>query len=199
MIPLKGFLYVLGGVLAIVATIFVYTHVDDWKRARFDAKTVSAAAHGDTAAAFVAIADTTHAEGVVIRDNWRVLTSSSEVKRNPVAVKVAEKGNAVIANADKEATALRSANAQLTLQVHDLETRGEPPKPRAIPYIEPLYSFRSSGRATPLLRLGVDYRLLPHVSAKIETSYEPPPAPKPGEDAMKPEFRLTVGGHITFR
>jgi hypothetical protein len=198
-IPLKGFLYVLGGVLAIVAAIFVYTHVDDWKRARYNAKSVSAAAHGDTAAAFAAVADTTHAQGVVIRDNWRVLTSSSEVKRNPVAVKVAEKGNQVIANADKETSALRSANAQLTSQVHDLETRGEPPTPRAIPYVEPLYSFRSSSRSTPLLRLGVDYRVLPHVSAKIETSYEPPPATKPGEKAMQPEFRLTVGGHITFR
>jgi hypothetical protein len=138
-IPLKGFLYVLGGVLAIVAAIFVYTHVDDWKRARYDAKSVSAAAHGDTAAAFVAVADTTHAQGVVIRDNWRVLTSSSEVKRNPVAVKVAEKGNQVIANADKETSALRSANAQLSSQVHDLKREASRPR---------LERFRTSNLCT---------------------------------------------------
>jgi hypothetical protein len=199
MIPLKGFLYGLGFVFALAGTVYIYKHIDDWKAARYDKKTVSAAAHGDSAATYVAIADTTHARGVVIRDNWHVLTRSSEVRGNPVATKVAESGNRVIANADNEAKNLRSANSQLRSQVTDLQSRGPPPQPRAIPYVDPLYSFRSSGRATPLLRIGIDYRVLPYVSAKIEGSYEPPPAPRPGEDASKPEFRLNVGGHIAFR
>jgi hypothetical protein len=182
--------------LLVAGIIWAYTKRDQWFANRFNQKTVSSVAHGDTAKTELAVADTAHVQGVVIRDNWRILASSPAVRSNPVATHVASEATKVIANADTETTHLRAANNQLQLQVRDLESRGPVPRPRAVPYLDPLYSFSSKGRAVPVLRAGVDYRIVSWVHAKVEASYEPPPAGAPDQ---RPEFRVTVGGHITLR
>ena len=162
----------------------------------FNKQTASAQAHGDTASTFQAAADTAHVQGVIIRDNWHVLTGSPEVRSSPVATKVAVAGSKVIAKADTEITDLRAANSQLKLQVSDLQSRGELPQPRAVPYADALYSFSNKRRPVIAGRVGLDYRLLKYVSAKVEVGYMPPPVETVSQ---VPEFILNVGGHITFR
>lgn len=193
---IKTFFQVVGGILALVLIVLGYREWDRYRQNKHDAKIASAAAHGDSAQTFIAAADTTHQQGVIIRDNWHILTGSPAVQNNPVAKNVAVEGQKVIANADQETKDLRAANTQLKGQVSDLQSAGKDPGPRAVPYLDPLYSFSSKHRAVPVVRVGVDYRLLPFVSAKLEASYEPPPAGSPDQ---RPEFRYSVGGHITFR
>lgn len=174
----------------------------------YNQKTASSEAHGDSAKVEIAEADTTRAQGVVIRDRFNTLVNSPEVRKNPVATRVATESKKVIANADTEKTHLRNANAQLQKQVNDLETRPNKVEPRSVPYIDALYSENfATHKGVPVIRAGVDYRIISSIKAKLEGSYEPPPAysqdqqlalKAAGLDPSRPELRATVGLHITF-
>lgn len=190
----RSFKAAAAGAIAIVL-VFVgvtcYRHRD----AFHDAKIASADVHHAAAVTVMAKADTAHAQGVVLRKQLQDLVSSPAVQADPIAIEVAGAGAAVIAKADTEIVDLRTANHELEQEAKDLRDAGKSRGPRLVPYLEPLYTFRSSGPPAPVIRLGADYRLLPHVSVKLEASYEPPPGP----DYLKPEYRVTVGGRITFR
>lgn len=183
-----------GIAIAIVAGI-VLVWGGFCRDAHHDAKMASADVHRAAAVTVMAKADTAHSQGVVLRKQLADLVSSPKVQADPVALEVAAAGALVIAKADTENTDLRSANTELQQEAADLRSAGKDRGPRFVPYVEPLYTFRSSGPPAPVIRVGADYRLLPHVSVKIEVSYEPPPGP----DYLKPEYRVTAGGRITFR
>lgn len=123
-------------------------------------------------------------------------STSSNVRANPVAVAVADTCQVLVNSLDARLVVAKSEAEQRSQQVRDLQAAGKPRIPRGIPYIDPIYTWSSKngGRGVPGVRAGVDYRLLPHASLKLEGSYEAPPA---GEN--RAEFRATVGAHFTLR
>lgn len=183
---------------------------DHYLANRYNQKTVSSEAHGDSAKVFHEEAAKIEATEVrPARAAFTKLKNSPEVKSNPVAVAVAGQADKVIEAQDKKDTAQQNENAQLRKEITDLKERGEKPKPRAIPYVDGLYSWSPmQNKSVPVVRVGVDYRVVSFANVKLELGYEPPPnyseAKKQalinlGEDPNKPEVRLTVGGHIAFR
>lgn len=184
-------------VIALVVLVWKWGTISDAIQTKwFNTKTTSSQAHGDSATAFQVVADTAHAQGVVVRRSYNALTSSPRVRNNPVAMEVVASGKKVIAKSDTEMVNLRSANTQLQRQVTDLQTRGELPTPRAAPYADALYSFSNKRRPMINLRAGVDYRIFSHVSVKAEVGYMPPPVGAPNQS---PEFVANIGGHFSFR
>lgn len=196
-----------GMVVAVFVVILIILGIwkgqsiwDHYLGKRYNDKTQSSIAHGDTAKVELRAADSAHASGVVVHREFATLTNSPEVQRNPVAVRVAVAGKKVIAVDSTEIKHLRGANAQLESQVHELETRGEKPVPRITPYADLLYSKSlTTNRSVPVARAGVDYRVAAFANVKLEASYEPPPMPKPGTSADRPEIRISAGVHIVFR
>jgi hypothetical protein len=191
-----GIVTAIGVAVALLIFVFKFGTIKDAIQSRlYNSKTTSSVAHGDSANASKALADTAHAQGIVVRSSYNALKASPRVRNNPVALEVSNSADKVIGKADTEVVNLRSANTQLERQVHDLQTRPPEPTPRATIYVDPLYSFSNVRRPMIVARVGVDYRLLPHVSAKVEVGYMPPP---PSSTKQSAEFVANVGAHITF-
>lgn len=196
----KGALAVLGGVLLLFGIWKGYGAFDGWLAAR-------RAKHIATADSLGVVADTLHSQGVVVdstivrpaRTDFNTYAGSSAVLTNPVARTVATKAKTLVTGLDKRDSLSKAENATLRRQVRELEAAGPPLPPRAVPYVDALYSLSNKGKPLPMIRAGLDYRVLPHVFAHLEGSYQPPPATSPGAVTEKPEFRLNVGAHITFR
>lgn len=184
---------ILSAALLVFGGVKLYGVYDEYRNLKHDKQTKSAAARKDSAnterdsSALYADRDS------IIRVPYIVYRQSPQVKKNPTADTLGQKCDSLVGNLDSELRHKKSEAELLRRALHDLETRPEKKGPRAIPYVEPLYSFSNSG-GRPLIRAGVDYRLLGAVRAKVEASYEPPPA---GENT--PSFRLNVGGRINFR
>lgn len=181
-------------IVALLIFVWKFGTIKDALQAKlFNTKTTSSVAHGDSATAFNASADSAHAQGVVVRSDYNALVSSPRIRSNPGAVEVTTSANKVIGKADAEVVNLRASNTQLERQVRDLQTRPPEPTPRSVVYADPLYSFSNLRRPLITGRVGIDYRLISHVSAKVEVGYMPPP---PGRS--RAEFVANVGAHITF-
>jgi hypothetical protein len=170
----KGVLVAIGVVLLVAGVWKGYSLVDTLRTAHRDKKLVAAAAHHDSATTFHARADTAKAKGAVVRGQLADLVSSPKVQADPIALQVAVAGAAVIAQADTEISNVRSENQQLRSEAADVKSAGSDPGPRGIPYLEPLVRFRRHEKAVPIARAGIDYRLFPHVSAKLELEYSNP-------------------------
>lgn len=196
----KGALAALGAVLLVFGIVKGYSYRDEIVAFVRQGHLVAADTLGKRA-------DTLHAQASAVdstivapaRNDFGVYANSPEVRNNPVAHKVATKAGVLVAGLDKSNSITKAENATLRRQVTELEAAGPPPGPRAIPYADALYSLSSKGKPLPMIRAGLDYRVLPHVFARVEGSYQPPPTPAPGTVTEKPEFRLSVGGHFTFR
>jgi hypothetical protein len=195
----KGALAALGAVLLVFGIWKGYGAFDGWLARRRAGHIVAAEAQGDSATAAgkeAALIDSTQV--IPARTNFRTLIATPEVRRNPVAVKVAEAGTKLTTSQDKELAAKAAQVQHLEQQVRELQDAGPPPEPRAIPYAKALYTFSTARRPLPDIRAGVDYRLVKHVYANVEGAYQPPPAPAPGEKTASPEFRASIGVRITF-
>lgn len=201
---LKGYIKTAAGIVTAIVLvallIFGFIKFLNWNDARKNAQRakeiVSAQAHADTAKTEIVAADTAHAQETILRDSYARLITSPRVRSNPVAVEVAHAGSAALAKSDTEVVHLRNANTQLQRQISDLQAAGPEPVPRAIPYVDPLFSVRTTGKPIINVRAGLDYRIISHINAKVELAYEPPPS---GGIKQNPELRLNVGAHITFR
>lgn len=192
----KGIAAGVGIVLAVVAIVYGYTKLDDWRQARRQAKLDSAGAHVKTATELAAEADSEQVRIQPAKDSFTVLINRPETKNNPQANKVATGATKIIKADSVTIDKQKKAIAHLDSAVVDLQDAGPPLGPRAVPYGVVGYVASNRQRAVPLAKLGLDYRLLPHVMANLELSYQPPPA---GSAEQKPEFRLFVGGKATFR
>jgi hypothetical protein len=159
---------------------------DDWQKGRREAKVVSADIHAKKAETFHAAGDSIRRSTAPAVSTWKTLIGSPAVRASPIAVQVAAQGELVIAGKDAEIAAVRSEAAERTGEAADLRSIGKDRGPRAIPYADALYSFRSQEKPEVTLRAGIDYRVLPHAMVKLEIEH-------------RGEFRLNVGIHATFR
>ena len=184
---------ILAASLVLWAGFEAYGWYDDYRTLKYDTRTRSAEARGDSANVMRDSSALFTRRDSVVRVPYIVYRNSPQVKRNPVADTLGGKSDSLIANLDSELRLKKGEADMLRRQVGDLVSRGEKPRPRAVPYLEPLYSFSTTG-GKPMIRAGVDYRILSGVNAKVEASYEAPPI---GTNA--PDFRLNVGARINFR
>lgn len=192
----KGIMAGIGVVLAVVAVVYAYGKIDDIKAARRQAKLASAGEHVKVADTLAAQADT---EQVLIRptkQGFDVLINSPQVKHNPVAHTVADTAKKIIHADSITIDKQKKAIAHLDSAVVDLQDAGPPLGPRAVPYGIIGYVASNRQRAVPMARLGLDYRVLPHIMAELELSYQPPPA---GALDQRAEFRAFIGGKATFK
>lgn len=194
--PIRVFFGVVGGVAALVAIFFAYKAYDSWQAGRRQAHLAAAGVQGDSAKADInsgallaAKADTQY----VPYTRWR---NRPDVRADPLANELGNRADSTITTLKAAIKADTNAIRHLQNQVTELQDAGPPLGPRAIPYLDVGYGASSRHRAVPVGRLGITYRLLPHVMAKLEGSYEPPPA---GSTEQKPEWRVFVGGQATFR
>lgn len=168
---------IITGIGLVILILVVYTKCDDIKAWNYNR-------HIQKADSAVTVANVTHTEGATIRRSHTVLINSPEVKHDTTAQKVVKSSNAVIANADKEITSLRTA-------VTEAKAAGEKPAPRWVPYVDALYAFNiDSTVVKPQLkfRAGIDYRLPLHINAKIEL-----------EHTKQYPWTINAGVHVTFR
>lgn len=172
---LKSTAGIITGIGLVILILVAYTKCDEIKAWNYNRHTAKA----DSA---LVVADTAHSEGIVARTEHEKLLNTPEVRNSVAAQKVVVSSNKVIAKADKEIAALRTT-------VDETKAAGEKPVPRAIPYIDVLGSVNADTtqmKMRMVIRAGIDYRILPHVFAKIEV-------------VRDPNYRLNVGAHITFR
>ena len=130
------------------------------------------------------------------KQGFNVLLNSPQVRNNPTARIVGDTAQKIIKADSVTISKQRGSIAHLDSAVVDLQEAGPPLGPRAVPYGIVGYVASSRQRAVPVGGLGLDYRLLPHVMAHLEASYSPPPA---GDLKQTPDWRILVGGKITFR
>jgi hypothetical protein len=192
----RGILTGTGIILAVVAVVFAYSRYDDWKAARRQKLLDKAGVQVATGNTLAAQADSVQTVIRPTKQGFNVLLNSPQVRNNPIAKTVGDTAKKII-NADSVTIDKQKRSiAHLDSAVTDLQDAGPPLGPRAVPYGIIGYAASSRQRAVPVGGLGLDYRLLPHVMAHIEGSYSPPPA---GDLKQTPDWRVVVGGKITFR
>lgn len=194
--PIKVIAGIVLAVATLVGIFYAYSTYDKWQQRRRQEKLAAAAVHVATADTLVAQADTQQVQILPTKRGFNVLTNSPQVRSNPVARTVADTAKKIIKADSITIATQKKAIANLDSAVKDLQDAGPPVGPRAVPYGDLGYAASSRSRAVPVVRLGVDYRVLPHVFAKVEVGYQPPPA---GDASQKPELRILAAGHITFR
>jgi hypothetical protein len=199
---------VLGKVVAIFLAVLIVILVWKWQSIYDAARTKwwgqkmdSANVHAANADTALRAANVDSSRAVVVTREFGALTNSPEVRRSPIATRVAASANTVIATKNSEIGHLRTTVAEKTKEVADVRAAGEKPVPRISPYADIGYA-RSFTRhyGVPVVRAGVDYRVVAWAHVQTELSYEPPPAPRVGFDLPKDaEIRGTITAHIVFR
>lgn len=200
--PFKAAGSALGVIFALWLVWFGYHKYDEYRKLKYQAATAGAQAHADSAKVLIDSSSYYAARNAPVLTHYRTLSRSPAVQNNPVAKGVADTCDKVVDNLNGQVRNLQGAYKQKQAEVDSVKSAGSPPGPRAVPYADFLGSWRSGNgknRLLPLVRAGVDYRLLPYTSVKLEGTYEPPPTPKPGEKTANPEFRVNLGAHISFR
>jgi hypothetical protein len=190
---------ILGGagiVLAVVLVVFTYTKIDDWRTARRNAQLASAGKQVVVATTLAGQADSVQTEIRPTKQGFNALLNSPQVKNNPTAKIVGDTAKKIIKADSVTIDKQKKAIAHLDTAVTNLQDAGPPLGSRAVPYGIVGYVASSRQRAVPVGVLGLDYRLLPHVMAHIEGSYSPP---TPKDLKQTPDWRILVGGKITFR
>lgn len=172
---MKSYLSIAAAIATVILILVVYTKCDDIKAWNYNRHIVKA----DSA---VHKADEIKEAGVVVRTSHNKLINSPEVTNDTTAMKVVVSSNKVIANTDSENVALRTANKEL-------HAAGEKPVLRLIPYMDALVRFRLDSTTVKqgyMGRAGIDYRIINHISAKVEYQYDG-------------RHQVNAGLHITFK
>ena len=186
---LKSTAGIATGIAIILAAIVVYWKWGDIKAWNHDRHIAKAEQHVETAKPLIVSADSAKKEGVQIRTRHNTLINSPEVRNDTTAQKVVKSSNKVIANTDFEVSKLRAAIAQKDSAIDEYKKAGPPPGPKLVPYIDAVYKFNMDSTAMKphmVLRAGLDYKILPFTSVKLELE-------------RNPAYQLNVGAHIAFR
>lgn len=192
----RAIIFAVVFIAAIVGTIYGFQAYDRWqaaKRAKLLAAAGQQVAVADTLAKQ---ADSTQVLIQPTKTTFTNLINSPQTRNNPHAKTVADTAKKIIHADSVTIDKQKKAIAHLDSAVTDYQKAGPPLGPRAMPYLTVGYGASNRHRAVPVAKLGLDYRLLPHVFANLEGSYEPPP---PTADKQTPEWRLFVGGRVNFR
>jgi hypothetical protein len=198
----------LGKVVAIFAGVMIVILVWKWQavydRARGawwglnNAQVVTHTANADTA---VIAARADSVAGAAANAGFEKLLVTPEIRNNPGAQRVGTAAKTVIASKNSEIGHLKTAVVEQKAATKAAVDAGEKPVPRISPYADIGYA-RSFTRhyGVPVVRAGVDYRVVAWAHVQAELSYEPPPAPRVGFDLPKDaEIRGTLTAHIVFR
>lgn len=185
---------VVVGVL--VGGFYAYRAWDRYKQRERQKHLTEAGVQGDSAQADVQSGALLAAKADSQYVSYDAYKNRPETRANPVARELGNRADPVITTLKAAIKKDTSAIRHLESQVIELQAAGPPLGPRAVPYGDIGYGATTRHRAVPVVRLGLDYRIMPHVFAKVEGSYEPPPA---GAEVQKPEFRGLIAAHITFR
>lgn len=194
--PIRVFLGVLGGVVAIALVVVSYRAYDNWQSGKRQKALAAAGVQGDSATTNINAGALLSAKADTQYVPYAVYRNSPNVRGNPVANELGNRADPLIKTLRAAIQEDTSAIRHLQSQVKDLQDAGPPLGPRAVPYLDVGYVASNRQRAVLVGRLGLDYRLLPHVWAKVEGGYQPPPS---SDLKQTPEFRLIVAAHVTFR
>lgn len=179
-----------------VGGFYAYSAYDRYKQRQRQKLLDAAGVHVQAADTLVAQADTQQVLILPTKRGFNAAINSPQVRNNPVARPVADTARKIIKADSITIDKQKKAIAHLDSAVVDLQKAGPPLGPRAVPYGVVGYMASNRQRAVPMVKLGIDYRLLPHVMANAEVSYQPP---VPKDTKQTPEFRVFVGGKVTFR
>lgn len=180
----------------LVGGVYAYRAYDSWKAGKRARDLLSAGKHVQAADTLTHQADSTQVLIQPTKFNFRTLVNSPQTRSNPHAKTIADTATKIIKADSVTIDKQKKAIAHLDSANKDYQNAGPPLGPRVMPYAAVGYSASNRHRAVPMGKLGVDYRLLPHVFANLEGSYSPPPA----KDLKQiPEWQVFVGGRINFR